>query len=210
MPITAVARRRRGVAVAACLLLLPVLSACFDQERGGTMRPGRFPASTMSPPAAEGILAGTPTPTPTRATVVSPSTSATPIVAAQRVPVIRSLVATPDRVDPRSCTPPDPPERPEVVVRLEKPGPDLAAIVVTLSYEVSATDYQGEVRMRYDPDRKVFTHRLPPVTRTAVGERADGIWLSAQAENRSIRPNWVPPPTRGWIAIAGVCTVIGN
>jgi hypothetical protein len=206
MPITTVLRRQQGVAVVACLLLLPVLSGCFDQERDGTVPPGAFPATTMSPRAVEGTLAGTPTPAPPPVPVASPSTSATPIgTAAQRVPGIRSLVATPSRVDPLSCTPPDPPERPEVVVRLDETGPDPAAIVVTLSYGVSATDYQGEVQMRYDPDRKVFTHRLPPVTRTAAGERAHGIWLSAQAENPSIRPNWVPPPTRGWIAFASRC-----
>lgn len=92
-----------------------------------------------------------------------------------------------------------------MVVGLDETGSGLAAIVVTLSYGVFATDYQGEVRMRYDPDRKVFTHRLPPVTRTAAGERAHGISLSAQAENSSIQPNWMPPPTSGWIAFASWC-----
>nr|WTA67265.1 hypothetical protein OHB51_33325 [Micromonospora sp. NBC_00855] len=206
MPITAVLRRRQGVAVVACLLLLPNLSGCFDQERDGVVPPGTFPATTMSPHAAAGTRAGTPTPSPTPVPVVSSSTSAAPVgTAAQRVPGIRSLIADPGRVDPLSCTPPDPPERPEVVVGLDETGSGLAAIVVTLSYGVFATDYQGEVRMRYDPDRKVFTHRLPPVTRTAAGERAHGISLSAQAENSSIQPNWMPPPTSGWIAFASWC-----
>ncbi|MEU8301390.1 hypothetical protein AB0C04_29395 [Micromonospora sp. NPDC048909] len=127
--------------------------------------------------------------------------------AAQQVPVIRSIVATPDRVDRFSCSPPVPPERPEVVVRVDGPGLELAAVVVTLSYGASGAEYQGEVRMRYDKTRKAFTHRLPPVSRAAFGERAHGIWLSVQAANTSIQP-WVPPPTSGWIALAGRCTVV--
>lgn len=93
---------------------------------------------------------------------------------------------------------------------MDAPGLDLAATVVTLSYEVFGTDYQGEVRMRYDPARKLFVHRLPPVTAAAVGETANGVSLSVQAAHPSVRPTWVPPPTPGWIPIGGRCIVVEN
>ncbi|MCL7459650.1 hypothetical protein M8I35_20965 [Micromonospora sp. MSM11] len=204
MPITALPRRR-SLAVAACLLLLPALSGCFDQER------------PMPPPAAVSTFAGTlsptptPTPTPTLVAAKSPSTSAvaTPAVP-QRPPVIRSLVAAPDRVDPFSCIPPDRPERPEVVAQVDAQDLDLDAVVVTLSYGVFGTDYQGEVRMRYDSTRRVFVHRLPPATWPADSKAASGISLSVQAEYPSLRLSWMPPPTRGWIATAGRCAVVEN
>lgn len=210
VPTTAVPRRR-GFAVAACLLLLPALSGCYDQERPLAEPLGNSPATTVPRPGTKGTVTGTLAPTPTRAIVVaSPTSAVLPQTATLRAPVVRSLAANPDRVDPRACTPPDPPERPEVVVLVDAPGLDLAATVVTLSYEVFGTDYQGEVRMRYDPARKLFVHRLPPVTAAAVGETANGVSLSVQAAHPSVRPTWVPPPTPGWIPIGGRCIVVEN
>ncbi|RZT77901.1 hypothetical protein EV382_1076 [Micromonospora violae] len=92
-----------------------------------------------------------------------------------------------------------------MVVRLDDTDANPAAIVVTLSYGIYATDYQGEVRMRYDPDRKVFTYRLPPVTREAAGERAHGISLSAETVNPSNQPGRASRPTKGWIDFASQC-----
>ncbi|MFI2652746.1 hypothetical protein [Micromonospora fulviviridis] len=103
-----------------------------------------------------------------------------------------------------------PPERPEIVARVDAPGLNLSAVVVTLSFGVTGADYGGEVRMRYDAVRRVFVHRLPSVTRTAVGEVAQGIWLSVQAAYPFVRVDWVQPPTSGWIPLASWCTVLSN
>lgn len=43
-----------------------------------------------------------------------------------------------------------------------------------------------------------------PCARQAVPA---GLWLSVQAAYPSVRVDWVPPSTRGWIPISGRCTV---
>ncbi|MEV4540595.1 hypothetical protein [Micromonospora echinaurantiaca] len=201
---TTARRRRRAAAAATGLLLLPALVGCFDQRRQSS-EPSGSPAETRSPSGAPTVaLVATATPTP-------PSTSARPTrVVIHPPPVIRALTASPDRVDPLGCKPPDPPERPEVIVRVDAPGLDVAASVVTLSYWVSGSEYRGEVRMRYDRARKAFVDRLPPVTGAAFGPTAHGITLYADAAHPAVQPGTAPPPTRGWIALKGRCFSLRN
>jgi hypothetical protein len=119
--------------------------------------------------------------------------------------VVRSIHAVPDRVDPLGCTPPDPPEQPEVIAEVEDPDDSAASIIVRLTYGVGgASSYQGEARMTYDPGRRVFVHRLPAVTRQAVGAQARSIGLSVVARNASDPGNPTPPVT-GFILIASYC-----
>jgi hypothetical protein len=88
-------------------------------------------------------------------------------------------------VDPLACTPPSPPERPEVIAQVDL-GSDPTTVVVELSYGAGGTGYQGDVRMVYDAGRKVFTFRLPAVTRDALGgTRTPSIGLAVTARNGS-------------------------
>ena len=63
--------------------------------------------------------------------------------------------------------------------------------------------------MTYDPSRKVFVHRMPPVTREAIGARERSIRLSVTATNPAAGPN-PAQPVSAYIFIAGYCTHIGN
>jgi len=82
---------------------------------------------------------------------------ATPTRSPKRPPVVRSITAVPDKVDPLACTPPDPPERPVVIAKVDSPDIGLGSVTVRLMYGVGGTSsYHGDVLMKYDASRKAF------------------------------------------------------
>jgi hypothetical protein len=130
------------------------------------------------------------------------------------MPVIRSVRAVPDTVDPLGCPPPNPPERPEVTVVVDDPDTPPHTLVLELSWEANGAgaSYRGETRMTYEPRRKAFVHRLPPVTGKTVGERARSISLNVSVRNGWRAGDFATHETvrPGYIGIAGRCVHVTN
>ncbi|GFJ83550.1 hypothetical protein Phou_077300 [Phytohabitans houttuyneae] len=112
----------------------------------------------------------------------------------------------PARIDPLACAPPIPPERPEIVVKVDAGGHSRDLFSVRLMYGVGGSSrYGGEVRMAYDASREAFVYRLPAVTRDKVGGEARSISLSAVIEAGSSYLGLLEPPTTAYISFASYC-----
>jgi hypothetical protein len=118
---------------------------------------------------------------------------------ANQPPVVRSISSVPEQVNPLDCRPPDPPERPEVIVKVDDPDDPVETLEVRLQYS-SGTSYQGDVRMRFNAKRQAFVYTLPPVTRAAVGNDARNIMIAVHLPSAAL-----PPPPTHWIQFKGYC-----
>jgi hypothetical protein len=94
----------------------------------------------------------------------------------------------PATIDPLACTPPSPPEQPQVVVRVDRAGRAPGSVAV---------------RLKYDAGRQAYVYTLPPVTWEKVGDRAAGISLHASLQFDS--PTRMPPPTYAFIPFPSYC-----
>jgi hypothetical protein len=117
---------------------------------------------------------------------------------------VQAVTATPAKLNVLACTPPNPPERPEVTAKVTDPDDGPSGIIVELHYGVGGTAaYNGVVQMTYDAQRGVFRYLLPEVTKAKVGADARSIGLSVTARNPSAEN--VTRPTSAWILFAGYC-----
>jgi hypothetical protein len=161
--------------------------------------------------------AGGPAPPPARPTARSAAVSSTaqsaPAPSAPRTrtvtkvraaPKVRSIRSVPERVDPLACTPPAP-ERPEIIAEVDPGDYPLAELTVTAEYSGDAVDerYRGTVRMGYDPDRKAFTGRLPPVSRANLPPTASGLFVTV----RTVPDDQSAPPLSIQVHFASRCLV---
>jgi hypothetical protein len=181
--------------------------------------------------AADTTAAGPPTPTPTAkrqtptptasrpapANTRSPSRTPTPAAntteaskaPARTLATLREIRSVPDRVNPYDCTPPAPaPERPEVIADVALGGYRPAELIVTLEYNGDPVGgrYRGTARMQYDAARKVFTYRLPPVSRDTLPPHARSIGLNVRIDPAADGP----PPHAGYVLVLGECVNLLN
>jgi hypothetical protein len=187
---------RSSLRVIACLMVPLVAAGCIGPPGDGpdpratlvTAPPGPRSTGLAAPgsPASPGRSTGTPRPGTTRP------------------PQVLTVRAVPDRVDPLACTPPSPAERPEVTVLVESPDVPPGSLVVELQYSGSP-GYEGEVQMRYDAGRNLFSYTLPPVTRAAIGTTARSIMLAVTARAPAGAGDLAIPPVSGSILIASAC-----
>jgi hypothetical protein len=193
---------RGGPALAYALVVVVGVAGCGV--------PPELAQSSPSPAARRGSLPDLGV-TPTVATPIGAASSAvaTPARPTNKMPVVRSVRVVPDKVDPLGCTPPDPPERPEVTAVVEDSDTPLRTLVVELSWTATTegASYEGEARMGYDSRQKAFVYRLPSVTRQAVGERPRTISLTVHVRNGWDAADWPTRETIGtaYIGIAGYC-----
>jgi hypothetical protein len=185
---------------------LAAVAGCTDEAPA---RPG--PSQTTRPPAVRAVAS----PSPSTA-VASTSASMSPLVspaakpAANEPPEIRSVRSVPEILGEMKCRPPDPPERPEVIAEVVDADDRPDKVIVRLQYQAvqrytGSPGYSGDVTMRFDPARKRFVYRLPPVTIDEVGPDPASIGLMLVARNAPSMSDPRPLPTSSWIFFAGPC-----
>jgi hypothetical protein len=178
--------------IARTVAALMTLAGCTGAADGGhaaTATPTAFPTRAAAP--VGGPASTTPGSPTARRTTAPPSVRGTVLLMpppTNQAPVIRSISSVPEQVNPLGCTPPDPPERPEITISLEVPDESIDPSQVWLQYHSSDT-HRGEVRMRFDAKRQVFVATLPPVTRVAVGDKARDISVNVRVPPSIRRPS---------------------
>ncbi|GAA2349852.1 hypothetical protein [Dactylosporangium salmoneum] len=109
-------------------------------------------------------------------------------------------------VRPFACTPPAP-ERPEVTVEVAPVGPGTAALTVQLEYaaDTESDRYHGTARMLFDAGRKVFTYRLPAISRANLSPRTTIVEFDVRVEWH-VGPGEPAPPG----PLFGIIQVVEN
>lgn len=195
----------RALAGCASAAALVMLTGCTGAEPSG-----RVPTPAAASTADAAQVGSTASTVPSDSTVSSRTTAPAAVRAtvpptpssANQPPTVRSISSVPEQVNPLDCRPPNPPERPEVIVKVDDLDDPVETLEVRLQYSSGTGSYQGDVRMRFDATRQAFVYRLPPVTRAAVGNDARNIMIAVDLPSPSPAP---PPPPTHWIQFKGYC-----
>jgi hypothetical protein len=178
-------------------MALFVLAGCGGVDEAGPV-PTPVPTLSSRAPSPPVVVASA---------SASARASGNPTLAVGAVADVRTMRTEPGGVRPFACTPPAP-ERPEVIVEVAPVGPGTAELIVKLEYaaDTESDRYQGAVLMRFDVARKVFTYRLPAVSRANLSPRTANIVLTVHVKlHVDPRELASPPPFTGIIPVVESC-----